>query len=122
MRGGDGVKICREFYFDASHYLPEYKGKCENVHGHTYKFEVVLKGKPERNGMVMDFLDVKKVVESKVLSMLDHKNLNDIFKLPTAENVVIWIFENLKKEMPNLSSVKLWEGRNSWVEYDGTED
>lgn len=112
------MKICKEFYFDAAHHLPKHKGKCESMHGHTYKFEVVLKGKPGKDGMVMDFLEIKRAVESRVLSKLDHKNLNDLLEVPTAENIVMWIFTQLRKELP-VESVKLWEGKNSWVEYDG---
>ncbi|ODS42394.1 MAG: 6-carboxytetrahydropterin synthase QueD [Candidatus Altiarchaeales archaeon IMC4] len=107
-------RICREFYFDAAHYLPNYKGKCENMHGHTYKLEVCVSGKIKGNGMVMDFNELKGNVEV-VMEKLDHKNLNEIFEAPTAENIAAWIFSELKKKVV-VCSVKLWEGDGKWVE------
>jgi len=65
--------------------------------------------------MVMDFNEIKDVVSEKVIEPLDHKNLNDIFQNPTVENIALWIFHELSKEMP-LYSVELWEGHGKWVE------
>lgn len=109
------MRVCREFYFDSAHRLPNYKGKCEKLHGHTYKLEVVIDAEKKEDGMVMDFGDLKKIVISEVLEKLDHCDLNDIFENPTAENMVEWIFNKLKDKIP-LYSVKLWEGRGKWVE------
>jgi 6-pyruvoyltetrahydropterin/6-carboxytetrahydropterin synthase len=109
------MKIGREFYFDAAHFLPEYRVKCEKLHGHTYKLEVVVEGEvEEEEGMVLDFDELKKVVEKKVLRKLDHRNLNDLFEKSTAEKIAEWIFKELKEELP-LYSVKLWEGKGKWV-------
>lgn len=108
------MRVGREFYFDASHFLPDYRGKCERVHGHTYRLDVTVKGKLKR-GMVMDFEDLKKVVERRVLNKLDHKNLNDLFENPTAENIAEWIFNELKKGL-KVDSIRLWEGMGKWVE------
>lgn len=110
------MKVCREFFFDASHYLPGYRGKCEQFHGHTYRLEVSVEGSVGKDGMVMDFNEIKKTVNAEILEALDHRNLNDLFKNPTAENVGRWTFEKLKKKMPSLYSVKLWEGHGKWVE------
>jgi 6-pyruvoyltetrahydropterin/6-carboxytetrahydropterin synthase len=109
------MRVAREFYFDAAHYLPEYKGKCERLHGHTYKLEVVVEGEPGKGGMVLDFNELKRVVSEKVIEKLDHADLNSMFPSPTAENIASWIFSELKKEL-SLSSVKLWEGDGKWVE------
>lgn len=109
------MKAFREFYFDASHYLPGYKGKCEQFHGHTYRLEVGVEGEVGTDGMVMDFNEMKRIVSARVIEPLDHRNLNDVFKNPTAENIASWIFRELKKEMP-ICSVRLWEGRGKWVE------
>ncbi|MEM2918303.1 MAG: 6-carboxytetrahydropterin synthase QueD [Candidatus Altiarchaeota archaeon] len=109
------MKIGREFYFDAAHFLPRYKGKCERFHGHTYKLEVIIDGEIQKNGMVLDFNDLNKIVNEKILNFLDHRNLNEIFKQPTAERIAEWIFSKLKKELPCLYSVKLWEGKGKWV-------
>lgn len=109
------MKIGRTFYFDAAHFLPKCKGKCEKFHGHTYKIEVVIEGDvSEETGMVLDFNELKRVVDEKILNKLDHKNLNDIFKKPTAEKIAEWIFRELEEKVP-LHSVKLWEGRGKWV-------
>ena len=109
------MKVGRVFYFDAAHYLPSYKGKCERLHGHTYKLEVVVKGDIRKDGMLMDFNELKEVVNSSILDLLDHSNLNDLFENPTAENIASWILNELKKEIP-VYSVKLWEGHGKWVE------
>lgn len=108
------MKLCKEFYFDAAHFLREYKGKCEQMHGHTYKLEVVIEGNVGKTGMVLDFNELKKIVNSEIIEKLDHKNLNEIFEIPTAENIARWIFNRLKKKI-HLHSVKLWEGMGKWV-------
>lgn len=115
------MNICSEFYFDAAHLLPNYDGRCANLHGHTYKLEVVVSGSVGKNGMVIDFGDLKKIVNKTVIDKLDHTNLNDMFDNPTAENIVVWIFDSVFKELSGLVSVKLWEGRHAWVEYDGKD-
>ena len=48
--------VLKEFEFDAAHYLPEYNGKCERLHGHTYKLVVKVEGTPDKEGMVIDFI------------------------------------------------------------------
>lgn len=108
------MKIGREFYFDAAHFLSDYKGKCEQLHGHTYKLEVIVEGSIGNDGMLMDFNELKEIVNSNILERLDHKDLNEIFDVPTAENIASWIFDELKTRMP-IHSVKLWEGHSKWV-------
>ena len=109
------MKACGEFYFDAAHTLPGHNGKCKHLHGHTYKLEVVIKGETGKDGMILDFGELKKTVKEDVLNELDHTNLNEIFDNPTAENMAQWIFNKLKNKLP-LFSVKLWEGTKNWVE------
>lgn len=109
------MKLGREFFFDAAHFLPNYKGKCEKLHGHTYKFEVIIEGEIGKKGMVIDFNTIKKIVEKKILKKLDHGNLNSFFKNPTAEIIAKWIFNELKRDLPFLHSIKLWEGEGKWV-------
>lgn len=109
------MKVGRVFYFDASHHLPEYCGACERVHGHTYKLEVVVEGEIQDDGMVLDFGALKDIVSENVLNNLDHCNLNEVIKNPTAENIVEWIWKKLEAEV-NLDSVKLWEGKGKWVQ------
>ncbi|MBN2599863.1 MAG: 6-carboxytetrahydropterin synthase QueD [Candidatus Thermoplasmatota archaeon] len=109
------MRLCREFYFDAAHYIPNYKGKCENLHGHTYKVEIVIEDGVKKDGMVMDFAKMKEIVETTVLEKLDHHALNELFENPTAENILTWIANQLQGKLP-LSSIRLWEGQGKWAE------
>lgn len=111
------MRLCREFYFDAAHYIPDYKGKCEQLHGHTYKLEVVIKGDVQDDGMVVDFVKMKEIVETSVIEKLDHHALNEIFDNPTAEHILEWISTQLKGKIP-VSSIRLWEGQGKWVEIE----
>jgi 6-pyruvoyltetrahydropterin/6-carboxytetrahydropterin synthase len=108
------MKIGRIFHFDAAHFLPDYKGKCEKVHGHTYKMEVVIEDEVKDKGMVMDFTELGKIVEINVIEKFDHENLNELMENPTAENIAKDIFKRLDKLLP-LLSVKVWEGEGKWV-------
>ncbi|MBD3330316.1 6-carboxytetrahydropterin synthase QueD [Candidatus Peregrinibacteria bacterium] len=108
----------RKFEFASSHFLENYKGKCEHMHGHNYKLHITVKGEIANDGLVMDFADIKKIVKNKVIEKLDHKHLNDILKNPTAEHISIWIWDALKDHMP-LHKIKLYETDNCYVEYEG---
>lgn len=110
--------IAKEFTFDAAHKLLNYKGKCANLHGHTYTLQVVLIGEVQKNGMVYDFENVKNVVSEKVITILDHRYINDIIPQSTAENIAIWIWEQLKISLP-LYKIKLWESPKNFVIYHG---
>ena len=57
--------LIKEFEFDAAHYLPEYNGKCEKLHGHTYKLVVKIDGTPDKEGMVIDFVRLKEIVKEE---------------------------------------------------------
>lgn len=111
--------LCREFKFDAAHNLVNYHGKCENLHGHTYRLAVVLKGYPDDEGMVFDFVELKKYVSELVLSKLDHAYINDIIPQPTAEYIGRWIFNALDKQLKRdnceLYEVRVWETDTSSV-------
>jgi 6-pyruvoyltetrahydropterin/6-carboxytetrahydropterin synthase len=77
------MRIGCEFVFDAGHFIPGHPGPCQATHGHTYRLEVVVEGPVGESGMVMDFAKVKEIVRSEVLSVLDHRLLNDIVEDPT---------------------------------------
>jgi len=110
------MKVAREFTFDAAHFILDDKGSpCEEPHGHTYKLRVVIEGPVRKNGMVIDFRDIKKIVNERVMPRLDHRDLNKVMKNPTAENIAQWIFEVLKPHM-DLASVRVWEGSDKWAE------
>jgi len=88
--------VTKEFTFDSAHFLTNYYGKCERVHGHTYKLQVTVEGKVQSNGLVVDFVVLKRVVKKQVLEKLDHQLLNDVIENPSAERVVMWIWDQLK--------------------------
>ena len=77
--------LCREFKFDAAHNLVNYHGKCETLHGHTYRLAVVLKGVPDDEGMVFDFVELKNMFRISC-SPNDHV-YNDVLPQPTAEYI-----------------------------------
>jgi len=127
------ITITRRFTFEAAHRLPRYEGKCKDEHGHRYELEVTVKGHVikvgEKTGMVMDFSDLKEIVEKNVIDKLDHTYINDRLGLteeilsvaPTAENMVQWIAKVLDKRLSEknveLYRVRLWETENSYAEY-----
>ena len=117
--------VTKIFTFDACHHLPYYDGACSKLHGHTYKLEVTVTNatgnvtgngdKDKSNpkcGMIIDFKDLKKIVEDTVISKYDHSNLNDFFENPTAEIMVEKIGGDIIRELPkqlSLVRVRLWE-------------
>ena len=107
----------KEFTFDAAHNLVRYHGKCEALHGHTYRIAVVLNGTPDEEGMIMDFTDLSDIVKERVISRLDHSYVNDVIEQPTAENIARWIWDRVETHVrrPNctLSSVEVWETGSS---------
>jgi len=104
--------------FDAAHHLPHYKGKCANVHGHTYKVEVGLCGYVDpRTGMVMDMTQLKSHVEAVILQ-LDHKDLNKVIKNPTAENIAAFLYAELTEKLSGAGiRIKVWETPDAYVEF-----
>ena len=103
----------REFTFDAAHRLEHYHGKCEALHGHTYRFAVLLRGAPDAEGMVMDFVVLKGLVGERILARLDHSYLNDILPQPTAERIAAWIWRELEAPLrlvgATLFEIQVWE-------------
>ncbi|MCX6794316.1 MAG: 6-carboxytetrahydropterin synthase QueD [Candidatus Gottesmanbacteria bacterium] len=112
------VYVSKDFTFEAAHKLNNYNGKCANLHGHTYKLRVTTKGPVHKNGLAIDFVDLKKIVEEKVLIRVDHTYLNDLISQPTAENIIVWMWQTLDKYLP-LYELSLWETPTSWVTYQG---
>ncbi len=111
--------------FSAAHNLKGYQGKCEALHGHNWKVEISLgSGSLDKIGMVEDFTVIREKLKS-VLSLLDHKYLNQLsyFKKinPTSENIAKLIYtkmkERLKKSSMALIFVKVWETDNSYATY-----
>lgn len=113
--------LSREFTFDAAHRLEKYKGKCERLHGHTYRVRITVVGIPDEESMVIDFVELKQLVTERVLSLLDHSYLNEIVSQPTAENIARWIWDRLepvlRTEKRKLYEVTVWETADSFVTY-----
>lgn len=115
--------IYKIFRFDSAHYLPNVPEghKCGGMHGHTYTLKVSISGKPSiQTGWIMDYTDLKEVIKPWI-NVLDHKVLNDVPGLenPTSENLCLWLWKNIKPEMPNLYSIELNETPDSGVIYTG---
>lgn len=111
-------EVSVEQTFAAGHALRNYKGKCENVHGHNFKVRVTIEGeKLDATGLLVDFLDVKSAMQG-IIDRLDHVFLNDIppfdVKNPSAENIAQHFYEemarSLKASVPiRIREVKVWE-------------
>jgi len=107
-----------ETKFDAAHYLPGYKGKCANMHGHTWHVEVEVIGSvDEKSGMVYDLTELKSNVNF-IIERFDHRIINELFpfedKPPTCENLAMFIFDELIAYY-NVQSVKVREGEGGWA-------
>ena len=112
------VSVCKSFRFDAAHFLPNCVGKCRNMHGHGWTLEVKVHGEVNSHtGMVVDFKDLKSVVR-RYIEELDHTLLNDTIVNPTAENLCIWLFEPLSRDLLPLvlESLVLYETPDSYAE------
>jgi 6-pyruvoyltetrahydropterin/6-carboxytetrahydropterin synthase len=112
--------VRRGFRFEASHVLPNHPGKCRSHHGHSYRFRVALDAPVDReSGMTMDFADIEDLVHREVLEVCDHRHLNDLMPNPTAEMIVVWIWERLHGRLPGLVEIELWEVEDCSVVYRG---
>jgi len=101
--------------FSAAHYLREYKGKCEKVHGHTFQVEVAIHvSELDRTGLGYDFAEIKKALAA---ALPDHTHLNEIFDFnPSAENIARHLYGELKKAYP-VKSVTVWESDDASATY-----
>lgn len=110
-----------DWEFAAAHRLPFYDGPCKRLHGHNYRLRATLTGRPSpKDGMVRDFDEVKKKVWDTCLVALDHHYLNDVMENPTAENIVIWMWERLSPVLEGLVELQLWETSEYCVTYRKT--
>jgi 6-pyruvoyltetrahydropterin/6-carboxytetrahydropterin synthase len=145
------IRITKEFSFEMAHALWNYDGKCKNIHGHSYKLIVTIIGFPlndesnPKNGMVLDFGELKNIVKTKIIDTHDHalainsnSPLKDIFKeeynfdlkqlksyQPTAENMIIEFAHLISNELPEnikLYSLKLFETATSSAEWFASDN
>lgn len=102
--------------FAAGHALRNYRGKCENVHGHNYRVELTLAGKElDEAGLLLDFVEIRRLLHA-VVDRMDHRFLNEVPPFdtinPTAENMARYIYDEIARELPGrvaLTAVRLWE-------------
>jgi 6-pyruvoyltetrahydropterin/6-carboxytetrahydropterin synthase len=119
-------EVTIEETFAAGHALRNYRGKCENVHGHNYRCQVTLEGAQlDDIGLLVDFVELKRVVHG-VLDRLDHQWLNEFppFDVlnPSAENMARYIYEQVAeglkvREGVRIALVKLWETDTAHATY-----
>ena len=106
--------VTKEFEFDAAHNLPNYHGKCERLHGHTFRCRVTVKAEINpADGIAFDFKAIKDVVKTRVIDQLDHTYLNDFLEHPSAENLCVYIWERCR-DLP-LFEVRVWENAKSFA-------
>lgn len=111
--------------FSAAHQLRGYKGKCEALHGHNWRVQIIVSSdKLNDIGIVIDFHELK-AITGNVISQLDHTFLNDVFPFteinPSSENIAKWIYDSVNKKMKQknctVSSVTVWENDTSSATY-----
>jgi 6-pyruvoyltetrahydropterin/6-carboxytetrahydropterin synthase len=113
------IKILSDF--SAAHHLRNFRGKCENLHGHNWKVEIVLRGTElNESGVLVDFGEVKQATR-QLLAGLDHHYLNEIpffaDNNPSSENIARYLFEHLAGKFDNdklwLYRVSAWESADA---------
>ena len=123
-------EVAVEKTFAAGHALRNYKGKCENVHGHNYRVRVTIEGNAlGSNGLLVDFVDLKKQL-LEIIDRLDHQFINDVepFTIlnPSAENLAKYFYDELSGKLGNhpevpvrIAEVRIWETDTSIAAYRG---
>ena len=146
------IHLTKEFSFESAHALWGYDGKCREIHGHSYRFFVTIKGEPitdeqsPKLGMVMDFGELKAIVAREITDRLDHSfvmrrteqaealavamgsqftNVVLVDYQPTCENMLIDFAARLKAALPDgvtLHSLRLHETATSYAEWYSDEN
>lgn len=144
------VRITKKFSFEMAHALCDHAGKCRNIHGHSYQFEITVRGIPERrsgrpdSGMVIDFTEIAKMVEENICAFYDHslsvskrfieKNYSAVPSgtkqivtetEPTTENILLAIIDKLVGLLPEnvpLVAAKLSETSGNSAEWRLEDD
>jgi 6-pyruvoyltetrahydropterin/6-carboxytetrahydropterin synthase len=128
VQGERMYEVTVEDSFAAGHYLRDYKGKCENPHGHNYKVRVTLTGPTlDKAGLLLDFKDLKEVMKH-VIDRLDHQMLNEIEPFtalnPSAENLAKYFYDQTNGRLKSITSgrvavkdVTIWETDTTSARY-----
>lgn len=113
------MRISKEFRFEASHILPHHPGKCRNLHGHSWRLEVVLHGQPNPNThFVLDYYDLGRIM-NPLVDALDHTHLNFILTYPSSENLVLrmaYELESLRCDAFPAILIRISETQKTWAE------
>lgn len=117
------IELVKEFRFEAAHYLPNVPAghKCARMHGHSFRGEVAVRGDVDPgSGWLIDFADLKTIMRP-VVERLDHYLLNEVEGLenPTSEVIAMWIWKQLKPQLPMLHRVTVEETCTSRCHYFG---
>jgi len=107
------VKLGITEYVDAAHFLPGH-AKCGQLHGHTYKVEIIVEGEL-KDGMLLDFADLKAQVRA-VLHQYDHRNWNDVLSYPSVENICALLHDRLAAQLSFGFTIRVFEGHGKWAE------
>jgi 6-pyruvoyltetrahydropterin/6-carboxytetrahydropterin synthase len=145
------IRVTKEFPFEMAHVLWNYDGPCRNVHGHSYRLFVTISGIPAedpdnpKNGMVIDFSDLKSIVKKRIVDVFDHsvvisqqmdKDTKELLKKmlgntvvvpyqPTCENLVADFAYLIAPHLPSgvkLYSLKLYETATSFAEWYASDN
>jgi len=121
-------EVTVEDTFAAGHYLRDYKGKCENPHGHNYRVRITLAGKElDKAGLLLDFKDLREVMKH-VIDRLDHQMINDLEPFtnlnPSAENLARYFYEQTNGKLRDdtagrvrVKDVTIWETDETTATY-----
>ena len=117
-------------HFDAAHYLRDYEGPCQQIHGHRWTVEIELEGETLNElGILVDFKDIKKALNRETTDYFDHFLMNELKPFdeinPTAENLARHIYQSILPDMRNmgilgvveLNRVTVWESPESAATY-----
>ena len=148
----NNIRITKQFSFETAHALHGYDGKCKNLHGHSYKLFVTIIGQTitdvnnPKCGMVMDFSDLKKIVNQEVVNVFDHATILNqntphrelatvlqdldhhiilVDYQPTTENMVVDFAKKITQRLPEtvkLFSLKLQETESSFAEWFASDN
>ncbi len=141
------IRLTKEFSFEAAHALQGYDGACRHIHGHSYRLFVTVMGEPNgdvnspKYGMVLDFGELKRIVNEQIVDRLDHalvlahnsvtegvvKSLKGVYDnillcdyQPTCENMLVEFADRISQQLPQgveLHSLKLHETEKSYAEW-----
>ena len=136
------ITIAKDFNWEMSHRLTFHKGLCKNIHGHSYKMRIYLTGELDKNGMIIDFYDLQKIVEPFVMGVLDHAFIcsNDdkevieflkkhnwrhfiMDKTTTCENMCFMFIDKFKEEFEKIENlysfkIRVYETADAFAELE----